>query len=59
MTPARYQHTIHLPYELEQGVSALNAQRTEPESFNALVNRLIRQEMELLCAIAAPSSTTR
>lgn len=46
---ARYQHTIQLSEELEQGVHALQAQRAEPESFNALVSRLIRQEMELLC----------
>ena len=59
MTPARYQHTIHLPEELEQGWNTLNAQRTSPESFNALVNRLIRQEMEVLCVTVAPTSITR
>ena len=57
MSGARYQHTIHLPEELERGVYALNTQRAAPESFNALVNRLIRQEMDLLCVTDAPTST--
>ena len=56
---AKYQHTVQLPEDLEQGWIALNTQRANPESFNALVNRLIRQEVELLCVTAAPISTTR
>ena len=59
MATARYQHSVILPEELEHGVASLNAQRSEPESFNALVNRLIRQELELICAIDAPTSTIR
>ena len=59
MMAAKYQHTVQLPEDLEQGWLALNTQRTNPESFNALVNRLIRQEVELLCVTAAPISTTR
>jgi hypothetical protein len=57
MAAPRYQHTIILPEELEQGIAVLQAQRQEPESFNAFINRLIRQEMELLCVTAAPIST--
>lgn len=56
---AKYQHTVQLPEELEQGWIAINQQRATPESFNALVNRLIRQEVELLCVTAAPTSTIR
>ena len=56
---AKYQHTVQLPEEIEQGWLTLNAQRETPETFNGFINRLIRQELELLCAHAAPTSTTR
>ncbi len=48
MATKRYQHTVQLSEELEQGWLALK-QQGGAESFNALVHRLIRQEMELLC----------
>jgi len=59
MAAARFQHTVILPEELEQGILAMQAQQKDPESFNAFINRLIRQEMELLCVTVAPTSTTR
>lgn len=59
MATPRYQHTVQIPEELEQAWTRYQASRHEPESFNALVNRLIQQEMELLCVIAVPTSTIR
>lgn len=56
---AKYQHTVQLPEELEQGWTVMNHQRMTPETFNGLVNRLIRQELELQCVTAAPTLTTR
>jgi hypothetical protein len=49
MAAAKYQHTVQLPADMEETWKAYQAQRQEPESFNAFVIRLIRQEMELLC----------
>lgn len=56
---AKYQHTVQLPEDLEQGWIEHNAQRLQPETFNGFVNRLIRQELELLCVTAAPTSITQ
>lgn len=49
MASPRFQHTVVLPEELEQGIALIQAQRNEMESFNAFINRLIRQELEVLC----------
>ena len=57
MAVAKYQHTIQLSAELEDLWLRYQSQRLEPETFNGFVNRLIRQEMELLCVSAAPTST--
>jgi len=59
MSTPRFNHTVQLPEPLELAWRAYQSQRIEPESFNAFVNRLIAQEMELLCVTAAPSSTIR
>lgn len=57
MPTPRYQHTVQISEELEQAWTRYQSARLEPESFNAFVNRLIQQEMELLCVTAAPTST--
>jgi hypothetical protein len=49
MAEPRYPHTVQLPPELEHAWKTYQSSREEPESFNAFVNRLIQQEMELLC----------
>lgn len=49
MSTARYQHTVIIPEELEQAWRQYQTLRETPESFNAFINRLIKQEMELLC----------
>lgn len=49
MGTPRFNHTVQLAEPLELAWKAYQAQREEPESFNAFVNRLIQQEMELLC----------
>lgn len=49
MATPRYQHTIQVSEELEQAWERYQATQQEPESFNAFVNRLIQQEMELPC----------
>jgi hypothetical protein len=59
MAAPRFQHTVIIPEELERGILVMQAQRTDPESFNAFINRLIRQEMELVCVTAVPTSITR
>ena len=49
MASPRYQHTVVIPEDLEDGIAKIQAQQPEPESFNAFINRLIRQELEERC----------
>ncbi len=58
MATQRFQHTVQLTKELESAWRTYQATRMIPESFNAFVNRLIHQEMELLCVTAAPTLIT-
>lgn len=53
MATARYQHSVIIPDELEQAWLQYQAKQAKPESFNAFINRLIKQEMELLCVTDA------
>jgi hypothetical protein len=57
MAPPKYQHTIQLPDDVEQAWQAWQAETGE--SFNAFTIRLIRQKLEVPCALLATSSTIR
>jgi hypothetical protein len=59
MASPRFQHTVIIPQELEEAWQVYRAQHAKPESFNAFINRLILQEMELLCVTTALRSITR
>lgn len=59
MSNPRYNHTVQLTADVEALWVTYQHGQAEPLSFNAFVNRLIRQEMELLCVTAAPTSTIR
>lgn len=49
MPAPRFAHTVQLTPEMEAAWKQYQTEREQPESFNAFVNRLIQQEMELLC----------
>jgi hypothetical protein len=59
MATPRYQHTIQISEELEQAWTRYQAACQEPASFNAFVNRLIQQEMELLCVLPAETGISQ
>ncbi len=57
MPTGRFQHTVIIPFNLEMAWIQYRNTQVKPESFNGFINRLIAQEMELLCVTAAPTST--
>ncbi len=49
MAEPRFAHTVQLPPQLEEAWIQYQRAHPDPESFNALVNRLMSQELEGRC----------